>query len=767
MAHTQSRSGNDRKHRRSSDMGRSLQRRSQQAAVRKDDIRIVAGGIFNGTFKVARSTGSGRADDLCEQRLAAWQHAVENYQEFFTSMAAAELDLATVYARIGDIVKVPQREDALLLAAERDGLQSVGQQLKAFQQQQVETHCALSHAVKHGALAALKVLHDEVCAARAAYGAVMRPLHAQLEACKISVARRTQLLGAVIAAAQNTGARAREVVKDPFIINLEVEALLRQRADLENQLFVAAMAQQARMREFEPRLIEQLVAIVSQYMGAVSAQHKPLRLAAKRGVRALGTVDGAAEWTHFSSAFASVLQQPQGATGRARAQDYAHAARHSVWVRVLRQGVVALKEHSPLFRSIRQSKYAVLTARGYLHVFRSQGDVARAAPESSVFLPRARVTLVRAGELHVSYGSHFNRTRIIIQDAAASLEHWRALMESAAASTLATPPDSGSDEPLSDMLALQRSQLDAMPQASPRITARPFSADMSLLAQTPTPLARLAQRMSFTPTQEIHMKPLAAAPVPPSPLATASVSTSFDAYSPCFSDVSPVNREDDVHQLVEPLALPPAQIHASSSSSAAAHNPESLFDHRDSLDSDSAPLGSLPRLSGARQMSRGLLEPFPAADELAGSRAASMDAGRAGRSIVDLQRPRLCSSSPGFAPPGLGFSRDIWHADLLAVPEPSLHASNELRPRPRSMICASTTADTDFLDTNNPYLEGFLAKRCLRDTRAGSRASNCSSKQTPLWRAKHASDLRAVIQSSEPPGVHGNSSPSPPPSLWP
>ncbi|PIA17596.1 hypothetical protein COEREDRAFT_85874 [Coemansia reversa NRRL 1564] len=763
MAHTQSHNSSDRKHRRSSDMGRSLQRRSQKAAVRKGDIRVVAEGITHEIFKAAHSTGSGRADDLCEQRLAAWQHAVENYQEFFTSMAAAELDLATVYARIGDIVKVPQREDALLLPAERDGMQSVGQRLKAFQQQQVETHCALSHAVKHGALTALNVLHGEVCAARAAYGAVMRPLHAHLEACKISTARRTQLLSTAIAAAQDTGARAREVVKDPFIINLEVEALLRQRADLENQLFVAAMAQQARMREFEPRLIEQLVAIVSQYMGAVSAQHKPLRLAAKRGVRTLGAVDGAAEWTHFSSAFANVLQQPQGATGRAQAQDYTHTARHSAWVRVLRQGVVALKEHSPLFRSTWQSKYAVLTARGYLHVFRSQGDVARAAPESSVFLPHARVAPVRAGKLHVSYGSHFNRTRIVIQDAAASLEHWRALMEYAAAPTLATPPDSGSDEPLPDMLARHRSQLDAMPQASPHITARPFSADMSLLAQTPTPLARLTQRMSFTPTQETHMLPLAAAPVPLSPLAATSASASFDAYSPSFSDVPPVNCEDQAHELVEPLTLPTAHDHTSSSSSAAAQKPESLFEHSDSLDSDSAPLGSLPRLGGTRQISRNFLEPFFAADELAGSRAASLDAGHAGTSIVDLQRPRLCSSSPGFAPPGAGFSRDIWHADLLAVPEPSLRVSNELRPRPRSMICASTAADTDLLDPRNPYLEDFLAKRCLRDTRVGSRASNCSFQQTSLWRAGHASNLRAFMQPPELLGAHRHSSPSPPP----
>ncbi|KAJ2800099.1 hypothetical protein H4R20_004187 [Coemansia guatemalensis] len=749
MAQTQSHDDADRKDRRSSGVRRSLRRRSQQAPVRKGDIRVVAGGTDHGAFEAARSTGSGAADDVCEQRLAAWQHAVENYQEFFTSMAAAELDLATVYARIGDIIKVPQREDALLLPVDRDGIQGIGRRLKAFQQQQVETHCALSHAAKHGALAALRKLHGEVCAARTAYGAAMQPLHAQLEACKVGAARRTQLLGATIAAAQDAGARTREVAKDPFIINLEVEALLRRRADLENQLFATAMAQQARMREFEPRFIEQLAGIVSRYMGAVSAQHKPLRLAAKRGVRALGAVDGAAEWAHFDNAFAEVLRQPQGATGCAQAQEYAHVGRHSAWVRVLRQGVVALKEHGPLFRSTWQSKYAVLTARGYLHVFRSQGDVARAAPESSVFLPRARVSPVRAGELHVSCGGHFNRTRIVIQDAAASLEHWRSLMQCAAAPSLATPPDSGSDEALPGVPSRQRSRLEAEQHAPPSAATRPFSADVSLLAQTPTPLARFAQRMSFTPTQEIHMLPLAAAAVPLSPLVAASASASFDAYSPCFSDTPPANYTDDAPESAEQLTQPATQADASSGSSAAPRRPDSLFEHSDSLDSDSAPLGSLPRLGHARQMSRGLLERFPAADELAGSRAASLDTGRTGTSIIDLQRPRLCSSSPGFAPPGPGFSRDLWHADLLAVPEPAQRVSGELRQRPRSMICASTSADADLLDPRNPYLGDFLAKRCPRDTRVGSRASDCSAHQTPLWRASRTPNLRAASQPSE------------------
>ncbi|KAJ2080431.1 hypothetical protein H4R24_003086 [Coemansia sp. RSA 988] len=754
MAQTQSHDDTNRKHNRSSGVGRSLKRRSQQAAVRKGDIRVVAGCASHGAFEAAHSTGSGAADDVCEQRLAAWQHAVENYQEFFMSMAAAELDLATVYARIGDIVKVPQREDALLLPAERDGMQGIGRRLKAFQQQQVETHCALSHAAKHGAMPALNKLHGEVCSARAAYGAAMRPLHAQLEACKSGAARRTQLLGAAITAAQDASARAREVAKDPFIINLEVEALLRRRADLENQLFDAAMAQQARMREFEPRFIEQLAATVSRYMGAVSAQHKPLRLAAKRGVRALGMVDGAAEWTHFSSAFAEVLRLPQGATGRAQAREYEHVGRHSVWVRVLRQGVVALKEHGPLFRSTWQSKYAVLTARGYLHVFRSQGDVARAAPESSVFLPRARVSPVRAGELHVCCGGRFNRTRIVIQDAAASLEHWRSLMECAASPALATPPDSGSDEPPQDESNRRRSRLDGMPLASPCVAARPFSADVSLLAHTPTPLARFAQHMSFTPTREIHMLPLAAVATPLSPLAVASASASFDAYSPCFSDSPPANCSDDIPESPEPLAQSVAHVDASSSSSAAPHQPESLFEHSDSLDSDSAPLGSLPRLGHARQMSRSFLEPFPAADELTGRRATSLDTAHAGASIIDLQRPRLCSSSPGFAPLGPGFSRDLWHADLLSVPEPTQRVSGELRPRPRSMICEPTATDVGLLDPRNPYLEDFLAKRCPRDTRVGSRASDSSAHQKPLWRASLASNLRAASQPSELAGWH-------------
>ncbi|KAJ1839999.1 hypothetical protein LPJ70_004834, partial [Coemansia sp. RSA 2708] len=126
----------------SSDVGRSrsLKRRSQ-GPVRKGDIRIVAGNGDSGSeFRPAQSTGSGDSDDVCVQRLQAWQHVVENYQEYFRSMAAAERDLATVYARVGDILRVPADEGALLLPAAADGMQGVGRRLKALQQQMVEAH---------------------------------------------------------------------------------------------------------------------------------------------------------------------------------------------------------------------------------------------------------------------------------------------------------------------------------------------------------------------------------------------------------------------------------------------------------------------------------------------------------------------------------------------------------------------------------------------------------------------------------------------------
>ncbi|KAJ2527014.1 hypothetical protein EV175_007590, partial [Coemansia sp. RSA 1933] len=88
---------------------RPLKRRSLASAVRKSDIRVLAMDqtehAAQNAFVPAQSTGSGDAGDLCYQRLKTWLHVVGDYLEYFQSMAAAELDLATVYARIGDILK--------------------------------------------------------------------------------------------------------------------------------------------------------------------------------------------------------------------------------------------------------------------------------------------------------------------------------------------------------------------------------------------------------------------------------------------------------------------------------------------------------------------------------------------------------------------------------------------------------------------------------------------------------------------------------------
>ncbi|KAJ1735544.1 hypothetical protein LPJ61_000491 [Coemansia biformis] len=767
---------------RSSGTSQSLKRRSLQPSlqpVRKGDIRRVAGDAPEraalAAFVPAQGAGSGDADDLCYQRLEAWLRVVENYREYFQSMAAAELDLATVYARIGDILKVPVHEGALLLPVDGNGIQGVTARLKSLQQLMVENHCAISRAAKHNSHDELRSLQAEVQELRDAYAASMRALSCQLAQCKASIARRTQLLQVAISAASKASERDTEVVKDPFIINLEIEALLRKQAETENRLFAAAAAQQERIRSFEPQLVARLSMAVGEYIGVVSERHKQLRLAAKRDARAIERIDGTAEWAHFGSAFADVLAAPQGTTGLAKAPDYVYPGKNSEWVKVLRQGVVALKEHGPLFRSTWQSKYGVLTTRGYFHVFRSQGDVVRGAPETSIFLPRARIAPGRDGTLQISSGSRFSRCRVVLQDSTASLDNWRLLMDDichrsakhgprGATTGLATPPDSGSDESLHrcvargtrgdqrqsvrprearrrTMLALSLAT-PASAAATPTRAARPFSADASMLAQTPTPFARLGQYLSFTPTQNIYMQPLAGTPGAaaaaaaadgPSPARLSPAgsicgdSRSYEAYSPSFSD-TPDGGTTSIDAELRAAAC------RETSSSDGPGRPGSPFEPGMSQDSESAPIGSLPQLHSTRQPSRSFQEPFPAGDGDDAASLGSFDAAsRQWRgSIVDLQRPRLYSSSTGVMPAAHGFSQDIWRADLLAVPDPAMRISSGVQERPRSMICgAAPGGGAGDLDPRNPYLGEFLARRQQRDTRVGSRAAAWSAGASP------------------------------------
>ncbi|KAJ2571198.1 hypothetical protein GGH19_004969 [Coemansia sp. RSA 1807] len=809
---------------------RSLKRRSP-GAVRKGDIRIVSGsaeGAATGEFTPAQSMGSGDNNDVCFQRLQAWQHMVENYQEYFRSMAAAERDLATVYARVGDILKVPADEGVLLLAADSDGVQGIGRRLKAQQQQMVEAHCAISDTLKHGALAELNRLHADVVDMRDTYTGAVHGLHSQLTQSRTVIAKRTQLLDAAIAAAHS--GHTQEVAKDPFIINLEVAALLRKHADTSSQLHAMCVAQHARLGEFEPQLVERLGAVVSEFMDVASTQYKQLRLTAKRDMSTIACMDGGSEWAHFQQTHGHVVGATQDTMGLATDGEY--VGQHSAWVRVLRQGVVALKEHGPLFRSTWQSKYGVLTTRGYFHVFRSQGDVVRGAPETSIFLPRARIA--GGGTLQISCGSRFSRSRIVIQDSVASLDNWRMLMEAACNGAgaqvepgLATPDSSADESPLGSRerniygvarrsaARSRRRSVAAVAPCSTSITptrGRPFSADVSMLAQTPTPFARTqnihkqTHRVSFTPTQDIYMQPLGATPASPpafahvpygSPMINAGAE--FAAYSPGFSD-SPASAVDSSDEMMVP----------SSSSSGAPNQHESLFEHNMSQDSESAPIASLPKLHCKRYPPHVFQEPFPDADEQfsrrqydglsrqyeldeyssdsyahrglnqssavpfehhgpnqSGSasfvpngpnqssstsfvhRELGCDASihsaepmRRGGSIIDLQVPRVFSSSTGFVP-AHGYNQDIWHSDLLSVPDSAVRMAGT-RQRPRSMIYSGS--ESAVLDPHNPYLGDFLAKRNVRDTRVGSRASSASTgQQTTLWRSSAGSTLGSNV----------------------
>ncbi|KAI9480047.1 hypothetical protein BX667DRAFT_203253 [Coemansia mojavensis] len=750
---------------------RSLKRRSQ-GPVRKGDIRIVAGSTECSPakeFKVAQSTGSGDGNDLCFQRLQAWQNVVENHHEYFQSMAAAERDLATVYARIGDILKEPADASLLLLPANANGVHSLSWRLKTLQQEMVETHVAISDTLKSRALSELDQLRSDIVAMRQGYAEAVQGLHQQLKQGQSTIAKRTQLLEAAIEAAHDE--HDRETVKDPFIINLEVAALLRKQAETADRLKSACKEQQAAMREFEPQIIERLQKAVNAFLDISSHGYRQLQQTMRQDICAIAEMDSETEWAGFRQSYGPVLDSVLGS----EAPDTEYAGKHSAWVRVLRQGVVALKEHGPLFRSTWQSKYGVLTTRGYFHVFRSQGDVVRGAPETSIFLPRARIADGAGGVLQISCGGRFSRSRIIIQDGTASLENWRMLMETARAgassSGLATP-ESSADE--ASPVACERAVIrrSGPPERSRRMSVlaasatptrgRPFSADVSML-QTPPPFARGGQRVSFTPTQDIFMQPLDSTPVSPpgferlpclSPIIAAGDSAEFAAYSPGFSESPALGRESSDDMLESTTRA------ASSSSSGAPHQPESLFDRNMSQDSESAPIASLPQLQRPRKHANSFQEPFPGADipdiaprvvrELGCDTSVhSAEPMRRGASIVDLQSPRLCSSTSGLV--AHSYSQDIWRPDLLSVPDPASQLA--MRQRPRSMIYPSGDA---VLDPHNPYLGEFLAKRNVFDTRVGSRASSASiGQQTTLWRSGAGSALgmlhpRVVSQPSEP-----------------
>ncbi|KAJ2350171.1 hypothetical protein GGH91_000339 [Coemansia sp. RSA 2671] len=758
-------------------MSKSLQRRLP-TTVRKSDIRVVASSRpaveARQSFRAAQDTGSGDENDICHQRLATWLSVVENYQEFFQSMVAAELDLATVYARIGDILRVPVQESVLLLPTSCNGVQAVTKRLKGFQQLMVEGHCAISQTTKHGALNTLKQLRARVQELKDSYSAAIQPIYMELEQCKLSIDQRSRLLVAAIKAADDSSSAGKEVAKDPFIINLEVEALLRKRAELENELFGLAMAQQAHVQEFEPEFVSRLTETVSDFMSVVSEQHKQMRLCAKRDVRAIGKVDGASEWKHFSITFGDVLATPQASNGQAQADDYTYDGKGSEWVQVLRQGVVALREQSQLFRSTWQSKYGVVTTRGYFHVFRSQGDVVRGVPETSVFLPRARISMVRAGTLQISSGNKFNRCRIVIQDGAASLDNWRLLMESACFRNacpsssvdggLATPPDSGTeDSPVRDRrhsahglarpsalskasrrrsLAPYHAESPLGAAATPTTRGRPFSADVSMLTHTPIALKQQSLTTTYTPTKNIYMQPLDSTPLSAlryapvahlSPIMSTRQLASFEAYSPEFSDSPGASRLENTsagssHSNSDPFGAGPDHAHNSldsSSSSAAPHQAESLFEPSASHDSESGPLSSLPRLL-ARAPSRSDQEVYPHADEhwapsqqrhFEPTRATRSEAGYTsglpshGFSRTETQRPRQFSSSADYVPNGYGYSSDIWHSDVLSMPDPAQRAGS--RPRPRSMIHEPSFAQ-GALDPTNPYLGDFIVSRPAR-----------------------------------------------------
>ncbi|KAJ1890196.1 hypothetical protein LPJ66_007621 [Kickxella alabastrina] len=657
--------------------GLGLKRRSQMgqtALVRKSDIRVVDRSSCDfDEFQAAQSVGSGDNNDVCFQRLTGWMHAVENYQEFFRSMAAAELDLATVYARIGDILKVPMREGALFLpAAAGDGVQSVTRQLKDFQQLMVENHCAISSAAKDGALAELKELHSEVRALMASYTEAVQPAFRELEQCRTSVRRRAEVLAAAIAEADSA--------KDPFIISLEVEALLRKRAELERHLSAQRDAQLQAIGGAEPQLTERLAVVVSVYVDVVSERHRRLRVAAKRDTRALRRVDGRCEWAAFEKAHRAALYDPACSDQECANRDcvdHEYAGRDSEWVRVLRQGVVAMRETGPLFRSTWQSKYGVLTTRGFFHVFRSQGDVVRGAPETSVFLPRARIE-ARRGLLQIIAGSRFSRGRIVIQDAQPSLDNWRLLMEStmhSEAPGLATPTPSSAESspnvsPVHVRGSTQWTTVASKPQAdrtqgwidvsvhTPTRRGRPFSVDVSMLGQQSTHI------FHGTTSSNMYLRPLESAPKPLAPLSPTADSPSFDEYSPGFSADSPA---------------PGSQ----SSSSGSSNLSGSRFGSSGSKDSETAPIASLPGLSS------------------------------------------IASHAMRLGPRGDEFNADIWHSDVLRVAD----AAAKSRPRPRSML---EDPSAGVLDLTNPYLGDFLTKRNQRGTRSSAAST---AVQSSVWRS--------------------------------
>ncbi|KAJ2741787.1 saccharopine dehydrogenase (NADP+, L-glutamate-forming), partial [Coemansia sp. BCRC 34301] len=125
---------------------------------------------------------------------------------------------------------------------------------------------------------------------------------------------------------------------------------------------------------------------------------------------------------------------------------------------------------------------------------------------------------------------------------------------------------------------------------------------------------------------------------------------------------------------------------------------------------------------------------------------------------------RATRSEEGYAggmfhvPVGYSYSADIWHSDVLSMPDPVQRAAAAVsagsRPRPRSMIHEPSHTH-GALDPTNPYLGDFIASRPTRLDAAGA-AHHCPVAPGPFVLQGRLGHPRVVSQ----PAALGSASPT-------
>ncbi|PVU94716.1 hypothetical protein BB561_002321 [Smittium simulii] len=376
----------------------SIHSKKLNKSIKTTDIKYNVAPPTPPAFVKGNTFCTGTADDIYLQRLNVYSKVIFDYKDYFIRLMSAEMDLAHVYARIGDALTLPFSNSTLLLTKDNpNSIHAAVLETKSCQQNQVDFHLNFSNYLKTIILPKIKTIEEQNKNFISAYKVTAGFITGQLTSCDLVLEKNAKALNATCLD-RNADILTKNAGTDPLFQVIEIAQLIIKKKSIMGNLQATAKKQLTAAHKYEINTIEALKCVLADFYQYKTNSLKILVNSFSGNFNSIYNINPDAEYNHFIKQFEDIIQNNTiQITKMANMEHDNHINESETLIQdqiyilfknynwsikqvptlhylknkfcIIKQGAIAIQEKTRLFKKSYHRANMILTSAGYLHIY--------------------------------------------------------------------------------------------------------------------------------------------------------------------------------------------------------------------------------------------------------------------------------------------------------------------------------------------------------------------------------------------------------------